>query len=232
MLINRAHCIPGIPTQGWWSEGRHSLNTPRQPYTCCGLPMSQAGGTTTACTLPAAASPSWHITAHQAWATAEGKGKCLCAAWGPSCATAQHAQLSYHDQNDLFFSLPHSKQIMRCTGSLFEEKGPKCHILINKQQFLTSFFENRCFTNFAAVSIYKAVNFGFTSKTTACNKTILLPSVKPEDARGFFYLLSLLFLSLPSKSQFSSEHTLSLLEIIAQLTSSFSSRNMREGRKT
>lgn len=140
MLINRAHCIPGIPTQGWWSEGRHSLNTPRQPYTCCGLPMSQAGGTTTACTLPAAASPSWHITAHQAWATAEGKGKCLCAAWGPSCATAQHAQLSYHDQNDLFFSLPHSKQIMRCTGSLFEEKGPKCHILINKQQFLTFLF--------------------------------------------------------------------------------------------
>lgn len=65
------------------------------------------------------------------------------------------------------------------------------------------------------------------SKTTACNRTVLLLSVKSKDARGLFYLLSMLFLSLHSKSQFSSEHILSLLEIIAQFTSSFSSRAMR-----
>lgn len=169
---------------------------------------------------------SWHITAHQPWATAEGKGKCLCAAWGPSCATAQHAQLSYHDQNKLFFSLSHSKQTTRWSGSPFQEKGPKCHILMNSN-FWLFFFWKQMFHQLHSYVYLQGSQLLLHSKTTACNRTVLLFSIKSKDARGLFYLLSMLFLSLHSKSQFSSEHILSLLEIIAQCTSSFSSRAMR-----
>lgn len=43
----------------------------------------------------------------------------------------------------------------------------------------------------------QGVNSCFTPKTMVCKRRVSLFSVKSTDARGPFYLLSLLFLSLP-----------------------------------